>query len=112
MLRGSKSLSSRGFPAVAASAGAKLNLPVEILPAAKSTPALFNNRRLPIAPMNPPRQKPAAAFRSFFYIVYFPLSKCDKSAAALKARVGFVERRERSRSEERRVGKECRGRRA
>src|SRR5207244_11867910 len=70
MLRGSKFLSSRGSPALSPSIVGETTFPAEILPAAKSTPALSNSRRLPIAPMNPPRPNSRRCFRFVSFISF------------------------------------------
>src|SRR5437867_13099424 len=97
MLRGWKSASCSGFPALSGANGGEVIEVVGNRLAAKSAPKLPNQRLRPIPPMNPPVSVDRCADRStfrltFFYIVYFRLSKWDKFPG---------------RSEERRVGNVC-----
>jgi len=90
MLRGWKSASCSGFPALSSSTDDGVMEVVGNLPAAKNIPLLSNQRLRPILFMNSPVSFDRAAMHflfsfDFFYIVYFCLSKWDKAPGSTAA---------------------------
>jgi hypothetical protein len=84
MLRGWKSASCSGFPALSSSTDGDVIEVVRNLPATKNIPMLSNQRLRPIPFTNPPVSVDRLAMHFFFsfdlfYIVYFRLSKWDKA---------------------------------
>jgi len=87
MLRGWKSDSCNGFPAFSDATGRGVTEALGNLLATKNIPMLSSQLLRPIPLMNPPVSFDRAALNffsvfGFFYIVYFRLSKCDKSPGA------------------------------
>jgi len=93
MLRGSKSASCSGFPALSGTNAGEVIGAAGNLLAAKTAPKLPSQRLLPIPLINPPLSAAIRRHSTFrltsFYIVYFRLSKWDK-APVLTAATGLV----------------------